>query len=167
MQGDPGVPSRVVPSDYHLFDPRIGFAYDPFGDGMTSIRAGYGMFQDQMIGTNVNPTYAPFAVSTLVPLPVSLENPYQGQVNPFPVAQPTPSNFSPPLPLANVNSYVPDMRAPTSMQWNLTVELLLAVRRCCCAWLMKANWRITRIRPSRAMRRSTIRVSPGRRIWQT
>jgi hypothetical protein len=122
VQGDPGVPSRVVPSDYHLFDPRIGLAYDPFGDGKMSVRAGYGMFQDQMIGTNVNPTYAPFAVSTLVNLPVSLENPYQGQVNPFPVAQPTPSNFVPPLPLANVNSYVPGMRAPTIMQWNLTVE---------------------------------------------
>jgi Carboxypeptidase regulatory-like domain/TonB-dependent Receptor Plug Domain len=29
---------------YHNFEPRIGFAWDPFGDGKSSVRGGFGMF---------------------------------------------------------------------------------------------------------------------------
>jgi len=40
---------RVNPSSNNNWGPRIGLAYDPFGDGKWAVRAGYGMFYDRTL----------------------------------------------------------------------------------------------------------------------
>ena len=60
------------------FEPRIGVAWDPKGDGRTSIRAGAGLAYDfvnqQFYHNSTN--VAPFAGDTTVNGPIPLDNPW-------------------------------------------------------------------------------------------
>jgi len=98
--GDPGMERGVVPVSWRHFSPRIGFAWDPFGDGKTAVRAAAGIFYGSLSGNewNTMTNFQPFAIRLTfantstktsaagVPLGASLSNPYNAFVggNPFP-----------------------------------------------------------------------------------
>jgi Carboxypeptidase regulatory-like domain len=58
-----GFPRGNVQNDYNTWQPRIGFAYDMFGNGKTVIRGGFGTFYERVQGNDVynaalNPPFA-------------------------------------------------------------------------------------------------------------
>jgi hypothetical protein len=52
--GDAGVGRGIIPTKYYHVSPRLGFAWDPFGDGRTSIRGGAGIFFGNVAGNQWN-----------------------------------------------------------------------------------------------------------------
>ena len=100
--GDAGIERGIVPVRWHHVSPRVGFAWDPWGDGKTSIRAGAGVFYGSVSGNQWNTTgnFEPFAIrlsfpntstktsATGVPAGATLSNPY----NAYPGGDPFPYN---------------------------------------------------------------------------
>jgi hypothetical protein len=52
--GDTGIGRGIIGTKYYHVSPRLGFAWDPFGDGKTSIRAGAGIFFGNVAGNQWN-----------------------------------------------------------------------------------------------------------------
>jgi hypothetical protein len=125
--GDEGVPRSIARHKLNLFAPRIGIAIDPFGDGKSSIRAGYGLFWDTLIPTEQAQQYASqlptFTASTAIQRPQSLANPYSGATPTFLVPLPRARNFVFPKPVNNaLRFYAPGYTAAYTQQWNLSLE---------------------------------------------
>ena len=76
--GDTGITRGIVTTKYHHISPRLGFAWDPFGDGKTAVRAGAGMFYGTTSGNEWNqPGNAqPFAIRQTFNSITSLINVY-------------------------------------------------------------------------------------------
>lgn len=118
FEGDPGV-NRIVKIDKNNLAPRVGFAWDVFGNGKTSLRGGYGVYYDVVLAT----LYANFVVSVPYTTTFTVTNPARF-ADPFNGASPFASGntnlgFPSLLPLTLVDA---DYVSPYNQQWNLTVQ---------------------------------------------
>jgi Carboxypeptidase regulatory-like domain len=70
-----GVPVGCMSGNLNNYAPRIGFAFDPKGDGQTSIRGGYGIFFEHGTGNEANTgsleASSPLVLSMTQPLPLN------------------------------------------------------------------------------------------------
>jgi hypothetical protein len=124
--GDKGIQNGLAPTDYHSVAPRVGFAYDVFGNGRMSFRGAYGLFFEDLRSDIY--TYAavnqPFVVSNTLNVPHSLTNPYQGVVDPFPYTyNPAHPSFTYPMSLFTVPA--PTMNAPYVHNISASIEQAL------------------------------------------
>jgi hypothetical protein len=84
--GEPGIADGLTFADKTDFAPRLGFAYDVFGDGKSAVRGGYGIFYNApgaiTLANSIEPP--PFSAE-LTFFPNSFSNPYGATyTNPFP-----------------------------------------------------------------------------------
>jgi hypothetical protein len=129
--GNSGRP--VYKKDLHNFAPNIGVAWDPFGDGKTSIRAGYSInyVNDELVSAPYNATLSNPGLSAQTG-PTKLNTTISDPARPgIPVPPYTiPSTFSGNW--ANLYNFTtgnnfgyavdPNLRTPYVQQWNLSVQ---------------------------------------------
>jgi hypothetical protein len=101
------------------FDPRLGFAWDVFGNGKTAVRAGVGMF-------DLLPLPYVFEIGNAVSLPFSLSTSVGSARNPLPQGSFPVIPSSVPFGNANGVRYI-DRSPPRSYatNWNINVEQAL------------------------------------------
>ncbi|HXZ79171.1 MAG TPA: carboxypeptidase regulatory-like domain-containing protein [Terriglobales bacterium] len=130
--GDAGVERGIVPIRWHHVSPRVGVAWDPFGDGRTAVRAGAGVYFGSVSGNEWNTTtnFEPFSIRLSfanvnqktspsgAPLGATLSNPY----NAYPGGNPFPYQ----------GTFVAGgsiFGASTNFQWPYTYQLNFSVAR--------------------------------------
>ncbi|MGA3048354.1 MAG: carboxypeptidase regulatory-like domain-containing protein [Terracidiphilus sp.] len=125
--GDAGITRGIISTKFHHVAPRIGFAWDPWGDGKTAVRAGAGLFYGTTSGNEWNqPGNAqPYAIRQTFNSIASFTNVY-GNAASFPNGDPFPYTYSPNsprfLPTASIESIGPKVQYPYIYQFNLAVQ---------------------------------------------
>ena len=124
----PGTGRQLYTNDTHDFEPRVGLAWDPFNNGKTSVRLGYGVFHDRIFGnlfTNLK-SNPPF-VGTLQNFPnlgpsfVTLSD----LATPATVASPSATVNDGDL-LTTATIFDRNIRMPYTQSWNVGVQRQLA-----------------------------------------
>jgi hypothetical protein len=123
--GDPGIERGIISTRLNHVAPRIGFAWDPFSKGRTSIRGGFGLFWNSISGNEWNQSAdrLPFSVRQTFNNPKTLSDPF-GNIaggSPFPyVYDPNSPKFIFPAAVAG-----PDR----NFQWPYTYQINFGVQQ--------------------------------------
>lgn len=119
--GDPGVPDGIAPVYWKGLMPRVGLAWDPRGDGRTSVRAAYGIFYESFTNGVGGPLQAPLSAlpwtqARQLSAPINFTDPWNG-VSPF-----AANSFPQPTTVLTIEN---GMRPPYAQNWNFSVQQAL------------------------------------------
>jgi hypothetical protein len=129
VPGDKGVPRGLTQSYHNAWAPRIGIAWDPWKDGKTTIRGGWGLFYNPIEQLVLEQFQAepPFGGSSLISGGLFngtiTPNPFGGVLNPAPGSSVDWSAFRPILLFGELE---PKMRAQYTAQYNFGITRELA-----------------------------------------
>ncbi len=117
--GDEGVPKGTYDTDRNNFAPRLALAWDPTGDGRSSLRAGWGLFFDSIPGQGdffqnsvLAPPFNPLLQLDAPPTMVSLADPLANLVG-------GPTRFPPGIIFIGWGSH---FTTPNYQHFNLTYQ---------------------------------------------
>jgi hypothetical protein len=123
--GDPGVGRGIISTDWNNVSPRLGLAWDPFGDRKTAIRAAAGVFYGSLSGNewNTSSDNQPFAIRQTFNDVYSISDPYRlqpGGVSPFPYSyDPLHPRFAPPSAVVAIGL---NYKSPYSYLMNFAIQ---------------------------------------------
>jgi hypothetical protein len=133
--GDAGVGRGIIGTQFSHIAPRLGFAWDPFGDGKTAIRAAAGIFWGSVSGNEWNqPGNAmPFSIRNGFGSETSLTNIYNvgfpstapgGGIFPYTYTPSAPKFY----PSQNIEAIPPSFKDSSVYQFNFSVQRQLPAR---------------------------------------
>jgi hypothetical protein len=125
----PGTGRQIYKDDYKDFEPRVGLAWDPWKDGKTSFRMGYGIFHDRIFGnlfgnlrgdppfeTGVE-NYPNLNFANGVGSPVTLATLTPPATQPTPSASVVDGSY-----LSGITILDPNLKTPYTQSWNVGIQ---------------------------------------------
>jgi hypothetical protein len=114
QEGSPGVAKGFTKHRFNQYSPRLGIAWDPFGDGKTSVRAGGGIFWERIRQNNLNFDGVRNPPTETQPII------YSGRVDDITPALVTSGVLFPPS--AAVSAWARNGKTPTIYSWSVGIQ---------------------------------------------